>query len=71
MSELEQLRQEAEQLRNQIRVSPAAAASSEGIYCNDTDIFYMYCVHQDARKACGDSTLTQVNNAGLFTDNVD
>uniref|UniRef100_A0A3B3V208 Uncharacterized protein n=2 Tax=Poecilia TaxID=8080 RepID=A0A3B3V208_9TELE len=35
MSELEQLRQEAEQLRNQIR---------------------------DARKACGDSTLTQVND---------
>ncbi|XP_007563221.1 guanine nucleotide-binding protein G(I)/G(S)/G(T) subunit beta-2-like [Poecilia latipinna] len=33
MSELEQLRQEAEQLRNQIR---------------------------DARKACGDSTLTQM-----------
>ncbi|XP_016146241.1 guanine nucleotide-binding protein G(I)/G(S)/G(T) subunit beta-2-like [Sinocyclocheilus grahami] len=37
MSELEQLRQEAEQLRNQIR---------------------------DARKACGDSTLTQIT-AGL------
>ncbi|XP_071001743.1 guanine nucleotide-binding protein G(I)/G(S)/G(T) subunit beta-2-like [Oncorhynchus clarkii lewisi] len=35
MSELEQLRQEAEQLRNQIR---------------------------DARKACGDSTLTQITS---------
>lgn len=45
MSELEQLRQEAEQLRNQIRVSPAVTASSGGIYSNDTDIFCVYSAH--------------------------
>lgn len=37
MSELEQLRQEAEQLRNQIRVSPAFVVSPEGIYHDYAD----------------------------------
>lgn len=42
MSELEQLRQEAEQLRNQIRVNPAFVASFLGVYDKYIDIL---CIH--------------------------
>lgn len=64
MSELEQLRQEAEQLRNQIRVSQLKFCWSACVFyivilTNLLDFTHLV-VPQDARKACGDSTLTQV-----------
>lgn len=63
MSELEQLRQEAEQLRNQIRVSKVLFCRfvSSSVKPTNLHTFAQPVVPQDARKACGDSTLSQVS----------
>lgn len=65
MSELDQLRQEAEQLKNQIRVSQRLIFTRQ-CYYNKHDVIQFFFLPppsswQDARKACADATLSQVN----------
>lgn len=64
MSELDQLRQEAEQLKNQIRVSNSIIFLTQN---TDSHAVEKSCPNnlscpsfQDARKACADATLSQV-----------
>lgn len=68
MSELDQLRQEAEQLKNQIRVSEKKkvnkyvwiSMSLRHFRTWLSEELKMWLYFQDARKACADATLSQV-----------
>lgn len=63
MSELDQLRQEAEQLKNQIRVSP-----SESSILPDFLLVYNSRLTFLSIKCCARETETAVDESRLFTE---